>query len=166
MTMWIKICGLDFSSNGNLPMCIWKYYSGELMHGTNLFTLYGECAVIQCTESDNGSVKKNEWSVVYLCVSQDDSCTCSFAFCQLQPAPLIVTCVTLWFHSCVEFKWQYMLDLYTLCYQLCIYMESVGFMAEQKNAKLSSWIWFGVFCLTGQQHNLLHGSEVTVDAHL
>jgi len=42
--------------------------------------------------------------------------------------------VTLWFCSCVEFEWQYMLNFYTLI----VDVESAGVKAEQKNAKLST----------------------------
>jgi len=53
---------------------------------------------------------------IELCVSLDDSC--SFV---LVVANAFDTCVALWFHSCVEFEQQYMLDLYTLCCQFWVW---------------------------------------------
>ena len=82
--------------------------------------------------SESEAVLENEWNTVYLCVSLDDSC--SFTLCYIVVSiPLIVACVTIWFHSCVGFEQQYTLDLYTLCCQLCTYMESFRVMVEWKN---------------------------------
>lgn len=72
---------------------------------------------------------------------------------------MVGVCMYPWYCSCVEVKQQHMLELYTLCCQLCAWKLFV--LVQNRNLLKPTWQVFR-YCLSMSQQTILHESEFIV----